>query len=66
MIRASFSISRELLGEIESYIDEHYVAAQQIKRRKLLDEGGPMGGPETDTIGGYNSNCGEEIHEDLK
>ena len=35
--KAAFSISRELLGAVESYIDEHYVDTHQIKRRKLLD-----------------------------
>lgn len=36
--KSSFMISRELLGEVESYIDEHYVDTKQLKRRKLLDE----------------------------
>ena len=33
----AFTVSRELLGAVESYIDEHYVDTHQIKRRKLLD-----------------------------
>jgi len=36
--KAAFIISRELLGAVESYIDEHYVATHHIKRRELLDE----------------------------
>jgi O-acetyl-ADP-ribose deacetylase (regulator of RNase III) len=34
--KSSFTVSRELLGAVESYIDEHYVDKHQIKRRKLL------------------------------
>ena len=35
--KSAFTVSRELLGAVESYIDEHYVYTHQIKRRKLLD-----------------------------
>lgn len=35
--KSAFTISRELLGAVESYIDEHYVVTHQIKRRQLLD-----------------------------
>jgi len=35
--KSSFIVSRRLLGEIESYIDEHYVSARQKSRRQLLD-----------------------------
>ena len=35
--KSAFTASRELLGAVESYIDEHYVDTHQIKRRKLLD-----------------------------
>lgn len=35
--KSAFTISRELLGAIESYIDEHYIETHQIKRRQLLD-----------------------------
>lgn len=35
--KSAFTISRELLGAVESYIDEHYVGTHQIKRRQLLD-----------------------------
>ena len=35
--KAALSVSRKLLGEVESYIDEHYVEQHTIHRRKLLD-----------------------------
>lgn len=35
--KSAFKISRELLGEVESYIDEHYVDTHQIKRREQLE-----------------------------
>jgi O-acetyl-ADP-ribose deacetylase (regulator of RNase III)/transcriptional regulator with XRE-family HTH domain len=35
--KSAFSVSRELLGAVESYIDEHYVDMHQIRRRQLLD-----------------------------
>ena len=35
--KSSFMVSRELLGEVESYIDEHYIDKYQKKQRKLLD-----------------------------
>ncbi|CFW98046.1 Macro domain [Syntrophomonas zehnderi OL-4] len=35
--KAAFSISRELLGAVESYIDEHYIKTNEINRRQLLD-----------------------------
>jgi O-acetyl-ADP-ribose deacetylase (regulator of RNase III)/transcriptional regulator with XRE-family HTH domain len=34
--KEAFAISEELLGAIESYIDEHYVYEHLVKRRKLL------------------------------
>jgi O-acetyl-ADP-ribose deacetylase (regulator of RNase III)/transcriptional regulator with XRE-family HTH domain len=34
--KATFTVSEELLGAIESYIDEHYVDEHLVKRRKLL------------------------------
>ncbi len=34
--KSAFTISRELLGAVESYIDEHYIEKHQIKRRQLL------------------------------
>lgn len=35
--KSAFTISRELLGAVESYIDEHYIATHEIRRRHLLD-----------------------------
>ncbi len=35
--KAAFAVSEKLLGEVESYIDEHYVAEHGLPRRKLLD-----------------------------
>lgn len=35
--RVSFVVSEALLGAVESYIDENYVAAQHMRRRELLD-----------------------------
>ena len=35
--KAAFAVSEELLGEIESYIDEHYVEERKSKRREPLD-----------------------------
>jgi O-acetyl-ADP-ribose deacetylase (regulator of RNase III) len=33
----AFAVSRALLGEVDSYIDEHYVDTHQKPRRKFLD-----------------------------
>lgn len=35
--KAAFTVSEKLIGEVESYIDEHYVAEHKITRRELLD-----------------------------
>jgi len=35
--KAAFAMSEELLGKVESYIDEHYVEEKQVKRREFLD-----------------------------
>ncbi len=35
--KAAFTVSRELLGGVESYIDEHYAGAHSYSRRQLLD-----------------------------
>ncbi|MEA4894005.1 MAG: macro domain-containing protein, partial [Oscillospiraceae bacterium] len=35
--KAAFAVSEKLLGEVESYIDEHYVAEHKFTRRELLD-----------------------------
>lgn len=34
--KAAFAVSEDLLGEVESYIDEHYVAEHKLARRELL------------------------------
>ncbi len=35
--RASFAVSEKLLGEVASYIDEHYAEEHMVKRRRLSD-----------------------------
>lgn len=35
--KSSFQISKALLGDVESYIDQHYVDAHRVARRQLLD-----------------------------
>lgn len=35
--KAAFTVSEKLIGEVESYIDEHYVAEHNFTRRELLD-----------------------------
>ena len=35
--KAAFALSEELLGEVESYIDEYYVDERKDRRRELLD-----------------------------
>ena len=35
--RVSFAVGKELLGAVESYIDEHYVDAHSVSRRNLLE-----------------------------
>ncbi len=35
--RAAFAVSKELLGAVESYIDENYVDIHMVHRRKLLN-----------------------------
>ena len=35
--KGSFVLSEKLLGKIDSYIDEHYVAQHHVMRRKLLE-----------------------------
>ena len=35
--KAAFVVSEKLLGEVASYIDEHYVEEHKAKRRELLD-----------------------------
>lgn len=40
--KSAFIISERLMGEVESYIDEHYVAAHSSPRRALLPEESEM------------------------
>lgn len=35
--KASFTVSKKLLGDIETYIDEHYVEKHKLSRRTLLN-----------------------------
>lgn len=35
--RVAFAVSEELLGAVESYIDENYVESHRVHRRELLD-----------------------------
>lgn len=35
--KAAFTVSEKLLGEVESYIDEHYIAERKFTRRELLN-----------------------------
>lgn len=35
--KEAFTVSEKLIGEVASYIDEHYVAEHKFTRRKLLD-----------------------------
>jgi O-acetyl-ADP-ribose deacetylase (regulator of RNase III) len=35
--KAAFTVSRDLLSEVQSYIDEHYVDDHTVMRRKFLD-----------------------------
>ena len=37
--RAAFALSKDLLGAVESYIDEHYVVTHADRRRELLEVG---------------------------
>ena len=39
--KSAFIISRELLGEVESHIDEHYIEAGKVSRRQLEVERKP-------------------------
>ncbi len=59
--KAAFSISSELIGAVESYIDEHYVETHEIRRRQLLDV-------ERDALyeaDEYGTNYNEPIFEEM-
>ena len=36
--KATFTVSHELMGHVESYIDEHYVKTHEIKRKQPTDK----------------------------
>lgn len=52
--KAAFTISRKLLGAVESYIDEHHVDRHQIKRRQLLDVEREALSEADETVSKYN------------
>jgi len=59
--KVAFSISRELLGAVESYLDEHYVEKHEIRRRQLLDvERDALYEADEDVIN-YNEPISEEM-----
>src|SRR5690606_8821686 len=35
--KSAFTISHELIGAVESYVDEHYIETHGNRRRQLLD-----------------------------
>jgi len=59
--KSAFTISRELLGAVESYIDEHYVDTHQIKRRQLLDVEREALYEADEGVGTYNEPVFEEM-----
>jgi O-acetyl-ADP-ribose deacetylase (regulator of RNase III) len=59
--KSTFTISRELIGAVESYIDEHYVVAHQIKRRQLLDVEREALNEADEDVSKYNEPIFEEI-----
>ena len=59
--KSAFTVSRELLGEVESYIDEHYVEAHEIRRRQLLDVERDALSEADEAISKYNEPIFEEM-----
>ncbi|MGI6451116.1 MAG: macro domain-containing protein [Desulfitobacteriia bacterium] len=59
--KSSFTVSRELLGAVESYIDEHYVDTHQVKRRKQLDVERQAISEADERVSKFN----EFLHEDM-
>ncbi len=58
--RSAFTVSRELLGAVESYIDEHYVETHEIRRRLLDVEREAL--PKADEgVSKYNETLFEEM-----
>jgi len=59
--KSAFTVSRELLGAVESYIDEHYVEAHEIRRRQLLDVERDALSEADEAIGKHNVPIFEEM-----
>ncbi len=59
--KSSFTVSRELLGAVESYIDEHYVDTHQIRRRKILDVEQEVLSKADEGVNKYNDPLFEEM-----
>lgn len=59
--QSAFTISRELLGAVENYIDEHYIETHEIRRRKLLDVEREALDEADENVGKYN----EPLFEDM-
>ena len=59
--KSAFTVSHELLGAVESYIDEHYVEAHEIRRRQLLDVERDALSEADEAISKYNEPIFEEM-----
>jgi len=59
--KSAFTVSRELLGAVESYIDEHYVDTHQIRRRQLLDVEREALYEAEEGVSKYNEPCLEDM-----
>ncbi|MDD4592790.1 MAG: macro domain-containing protein [Parabacteroides sp.] len=59
--KSAFTVSRELLGAVKSYIDEHYIETNQIKRRQLLDVERQAISKADEDIGKYKETLFEEM-----
>lgn len=58
--KSVFTLSRELLGAVESYIDEHYIETHEIRHRQLLDVERDALSEANETISKYNESIFEE------
>ena len=59
--KSAFTVSRELLGAVESYIDEHYVDTHEIRRRGLLDVEREALSEADEGVSPYNELLSEEM-----
>jgi len=59
--KLAFTVSRELLGAVESYIDEHYIETHEIRRRQLLDVERDALYEADENVTNYNESIFEEI-----